>query len=86
MKGGSITGNTAYPYNYDYNKANGGGVYCRGSLELSMLPNRGCVSSILLYYLLRQSQLQNLRYRSRKCFLHQMKIRLDQQLPKSDLA
>ena len=33
MKGGSITGNTAYPYNYDYNKANGGGVYCRGSLN-----------------------------------------------------
>ena len=38
MKGGSITGNTAYPYNYDYNKANGGGVYCRGSLELSGSP------------------------------------------------
>lgn len=38
MKGGSITGNTAYPYNYDYNKANGGGVYCRGSLELSSSP------------------------------------------------
>ena len=35
MKGGSITGNTAYPY---YNKANGGGVYCRGSLELSGSP------------------------------------------------
>ena len=38
MKGGSITGNTAYPYKYDYNKANGGGVYCRGSLELSGSP------------------------------------------------
>ena len=38
MKGGNITGNTAYPYNYDYNKANGGGVYCRGSLELSGSP------------------------------------------------
>ena len=38
MKGGSITVNTAYPYNYDYNKANGGGVYCRGSLELSGSP------------------------------------------------
>ena len=38
MKGGSITGNTAYPYNYDYNKANGGGVYCSGSLELSGSP------------------------------------------------
>lgn len=38
MKGGSITGNTAYPYNYDYNKANGGGVYCRGRLELSGSP------------------------------------------------
>ena len=25
-------------YNYDYNKANGGGVYCRGSLELSGSP------------------------------------------------
>lgn len=35
MKGGSITGNTAYPY---YNKANGGGVYCRGRLELSGSP------------------------------------------------
>ena len=35
MKGGSITGNTAYPYD---NKANGGGVYCRGSLELSGSP------------------------------------------------
>ena len=39
MKGGSITGNTAYPYyNYNYNKANGGGVYCRGRLELSGSP------------------------------------------------
>ena len=38
MKGGSITGNTAHPYKYDYNKANGGGVYCRGSLELSGSP------------------------------------------------
>ena len=37
MKGGSITGNTAYPY-YNYNKANGGGVYCRGRLELSGSP------------------------------------------------
>ena len=35
MKGGSITGNTAYPY---YNKANGGGVYCTGRLELSGSP------------------------------------------------
>lgn len=35
MKGGSITGNTAYPYD---NKANGGGVYCRGRLELSGSP------------------------------------------------
>ena len=34
-----ITGNTAYPYyNYNYNKANGGGVYCRGRLELSGSP------------------------------------------------
>ena len=39
MKGGSITGNTAYPYyNYNYNKANGGGVYCGGRLELSGSP------------------------------------------------
>ncbi len=37
MKGGSITGNTAYPY-YNYNKANGGGVYCGGRLELSGSP------------------------------------------------
>ncbi len=26
------------PIIYDYNKANGGGVYCRGSLELSGSP------------------------------------------------